>query len=82
MQNVRKYNINRKRKKIFWSGNTEEHIDRIFGDIHDANKFIHNLYIFIHISMIRPKLDYAEVIWSPHKKKTCVEIRKNTENSN
>ena len=32
-------------------------------------------------TMIRPKLEYAEVIWSPHKKKH-VEIRKNTENCN
>ena len=31
--------------------------------------------------MIRPILECAEVIWSPHKK-TCVEIRKNTETSN
>ena len=32
--------------------------------------------------LIRPNLKYAEVIWSPHKKKACVEIRNNTENSN
>ena len=31
---------------------------------------------------IRSKLEYAEVIWSPHMKKTCVEKRKDTENCN
>ena len=34
--------------------------------------------------MIRPKMDYAEVMWSAHKKKkkVCVEIGNNTENNN
>ena len=31
-------------------------------------------------TMIRLKREYPEVIWSPQKKKACVEIRKNTEN--
>ena len=45
----------------------EKHISRIFG----------NTFMMLRnkkkttTTMICPKLEYAEVIWSPHKKKTC-----------
>ena len=31
-------------------------------------------------SIIRPKLEYAEVIWSPSQENASVQIGKNTEN--
>ena len=68
----------------------EKHIDRIFGDAFKILRNIRMAFNFLDkdmmkkiiTTMIRPKLDNAEVIWSPHKKKHCVEIRKNTENCN
>ena len=67
----------------------EKHIDRIFGDTFRRLRNIRMAFHFLDkdmmkkiiTSMIRPKLEYAYVIWSPHKKKR-VEIRKDTENSN
>ena len=55
----------------------KKHIDRIFGDTFGM---LRNIWLAFHyldkdmmrkiiITMIRPKLEYAEVIWSPHKKK-------------
>ena len=48
----------------------EKHIDRIFGDTFRMLRIIRMFLMRkIIITMIRPKLKYAEVIWSPHKKK-------------
>ena len=68
----------------------EKHINRIIGDTFMMLRNIRMAFHFLDedmmrkilTTMIRPKLEYAEVIWSPHKKKACVEIRKNTENCN
>ena len=65
-------------------------MDRIFGDTSMMLRNIRMAFNFLDkdmmrkivTTMIRPKLEYAEVIWSPHQKKACVEIRKNTENFN
>ena len=57
----------------------EKHINRIFGDIF---RMLTNIRMAFHFldkdrmrkiitMMIRPKLEYAEVIWSPHKKSMC-----------
>ena len=57
----------------------EKHINKIFGD---TFMMLRNILTAFHLpddEMIRPKLEYTEVIWSPHKKKR-VKIRKNTEN--
>ena len=70
---------------------TREKKYRIFGD---TFRMLRNIWMAFHFldkdmirkiitSMIRPKLEYPEVIWSPYKKeKACVEIGKNTENCN
>ena len=64
----------------------EKHIDRIFGDTFTILRNIRMAFHFLDkdmrkiiTTMIRTKLEYAEVIYSLHRKKTCVEIRKNTE---
>ena len=66
----------------------KKHIIRIFSDIVRMLRNIWMAFHFLNImmskiitTMIRPKLEYAEVIWSPQKKQ-CVEIRKNIENCN
>ena len=67
----------------------KKHIDKIFGN---TVMLLRNLLMAFYLlgkdmlrkiitTAIRPKLEYAEIIWSPHKKKH-VEIGKNTENSN
>ena len=58
---------------------SEKHINRIFDD---TLWMLRNIQMGFHFldkdmmrkiitTMIRPKLEYAEVIWSPHKKKQC-----------
>ena len=60
----------------------EKHINRIFGDtfmmlrnirmaFHFLDKYLMRKII---TTMIRPKLEYAEVIWSPHKKKHVLKL--------
>ncbi len=55
----------------------EKHINKIFGDTY---KMLRNIRVAFHFldkdmmekmitTMIRPKLEYAEMVWSPHKKK-------------
>ena len=57
----------------------EKHKDRIFGD---AFKMLKNIWMAFHFldkdmmrkiitTMTRPKLEYAEIIWSLHKKNMC-----------
>ena len=57
----------------------KKHIDKVFGD---TFKMLRNIWMNFHIldedmirknitMMIKPKLDYAKVIWSPHKKSMC-----------
>ena len=68
----------------------EKYINLIFGK---TFRMLRNIRIAFHFldngvmrkiitTMIRPKLKYAEVIWSQHKKKTCNNIGENTKNSN
>ena len=67
----------------------EKQINRMFGDTFMMLRNIRMAFHFLDKDMmgkiitimIRPKLEYAELIWSPHKKKR-IEIRKNTENCN
>ncbi len=33
-------------------------------------------------TMIRPKMEYAETVWSPYKKKTCKLTEKDTKDGN
>ena len=68
----------------------EIQIYKIFGDTFRMLRNIQMAFHFLDEDMrkqiatiIRPKLEYAEVIWSPHKKKkTCIEIEKNIDNTN
>ena len=68
----------------------EKHINRIFGDTFMMLSNIRMAFHFLNkdmrtfiTTMIRPKLEYAEVIYMvPAQEKACVEIRKNTENCN
>ena len=66
----------------------EKHMNIIFGY---TFRMLRNIFMAFHFleknmmrkiitTMIRPKLEYAEVIWFLHKKN--VEIRKNAENCN
>ena len=91
------YYNNRKRIEWFASGNTRQLITRetyrqntTFGKtfmmlknkklaFHFLDKEMTRRLISL---MIKPKLKYVEIIWSTHKKNTCDEIGKNTENSN
>ena len=84
-----KYYINSKRRETLgvviqdnlWP---EEHIDRIFGD---TFRMLRNIRMAFHFldkdmmrkiitSMIRAKLEYAEVIWSPHKEKHVLKLER------
>ena len=54
----------------------EKHIDKIFGDtftmlrnIRMAFHFLEKVMRKVITTMIKSKLEYAKVIWSPHKKK-------------
>ena len=55
----------------------EKHIDKIFGDIFMMLRNLLTAFYFLEKDMMRkiikliiiPKLEYAEVLWSPHKKK-------------
>ena len=60
----------------------EKHIYRIFGD---TFRMLRNIWMTFHFldkdmmrkiitTMIRPKLEYAEVIWSPYKKKHVLKL--------
>ena len=57
----------------------EKHIDKIFGDTFKMLRILLMAFLFLDKDMrkiittiIRPKLEYAEVlIWSPHKKNMC-----------
>ena len=68
---------------------SEKHIDELFDDtfrmlrnIQMTSHFLNNdMMRKMIVTMIRSELQYAEVIWSLTRK-TCVEIGKNTENSN
>ena len=62
----------------------ENYIDRTFGD---TFKMLRNIWMTFHfldkdmmrkilITMIRPKLEYAEVIWSPYKKKHVLKLER------
>ena len=62
----------------------EKHINRIFGDI---IKMLRNIRMAFHFldkdmrrkvmpTMIRPKLEYAELIWSPQKKKHVLKLER------
>ena len=62
----------------------EKHIDRIFGD---TFMMLRNIWMAFHfldkdmmrkflISMITPKLEHTEVIWSPHKKKHVLKLER------
>ena len=77
-----KYCINRKEEKIWGvviqdNLSPEKHIDIIFGDtfmiLRSTRMAFHfldkDMMKIIITSIIRRKLEYAEVIWSPHKKK-------------
>jgi len=55
----------------------EKHINKIFGETY---RMLRNIRVAFHFldknmmkkiitTMIRPKLEYAEIVWSPHKKK-------------
>ena len=61
----------------------EKHIDRIFGD---TFRMLRNIQMAFHFldkdmmrkiitSMTRPKLEYAEVIWSAHKKNYVLNLK-------
>ncbi len=55
----------------------EKHIDTIFGNAYGLLRNIRMTFQFMNKDMmkkiltilIRPKLEYAEVVWSPYKKK-------------
>ena len=62
----------------------EKHINRIFGD---TFMMLRNMRMAFHFldkammrktitTMIRPELEYAEVIWSPHKKKHVLKLER------
>ena len=62
---------------------SEKHINRIFSD---TFMMLRNIWMGFHFLdkdmiklitiMIRPKLEYAEVIWSPHKKKHVLKLER------
>ena len=62
----------------------EKHINRIFGDTFMMLKNIRIAFNFLDknmmrkiiTTMIRPKLKYAEVLWSPHKKKHVLKLER------
>ena len=55
----------------------EKHIDKIFGDTYRMLRNIRVAFYFLDkemmrkiiMTMIRPKLEYAAIVWSPYKKK-------------
>ena len=63
---------------------TGKHINRIFGETFMMLRNIRMAFHFldqdmmkkIMTTMIRPKLEYAEVIWSPHKKKHVLKLER------
>ena len=62
----------------------EKHINRIFGDTFMMLRNIRMAFDFldkdmlrkIKTTMIKPKLEYAEVIWSPHKKRHVLKLER------
>ena len=59
----------------------EKHINKIFRETYNM---LRNITVAFHymdtemmkkiiITMIRPKMEYAAIVWSPHKKKTYKE---------
>ena len=61
----------------------EKHINRIFGDIFMMLRNIRMAYHFLDkdmrkiiITMIRPELEYVEVIWSTYKKKHVLKLER------
>ena len=62
----------------------ENHIDRIFGNTFMILRNIRMVFHFLDkdimrkiiTSMVRPKIKYAEVIWSPHKKKHVFKLER------
>ncbi len=68
----------------------DKHINKIFGDTYKMLRTLRVAFHFLDKDMMkkiiatltRQKLEYAETVWSPHKKKICEEIRKNIKNSN
>ena len=61
----------------------EKHKNRIFGDTFMMLRNIRMAFHFpdkdmrkIITTMIRPKLEYAKVIWSPHKKKHVLKLER------
>ena len=62
----------------------EKHINRIFGDTFRMLRNMQMAFNFLDkdmmrkiiITMIRPKLEYVEVIWSPHKKKHVLKLKR------
>ena len=62
----------------------EKYINKIFGD---TFRMVRNIWMVFHFldkdiirkiitTMIRPKLEYAEAIWSPHKKKHVLKLER------
>ena len=62
----------------------EKRIDRSFGDTFRMLRNMRMAFYFLDknmmrkiiSTMIRPKLEYAEVIWSPHKKKHVLKLER------
>ena len=62
----------------------EKQINRIFGDTFMMLRNVQMAFHFLDKDMmrkiittvIRPKLEYAEVIWSPHKKKPVLKLER------
>ncbi len=63
---------------------TEKHINTIFGNAYGMLRNIRMTFHFLDkdmmkkilTTMIRPKLEYAEVIWSPYKKKQIYKLER------
>ena len=62
----------------------EKHINRIFGDTFMILKNLRMAFYFLDkdmmrktiTAMIRPKLEYAEIIWFPHKKMYVLKVER------
>lgn len=65
-------------------GQPESHINRIFGETYNLVKNIGLAFHYLDkemmrkliVTMIRPRLEYAGVVWSPHKKKHIRKIER------